>query len=94
MAQKRRPKRTWLKTLLFYIFFPLIVWSLAFAIWLYWSEFTQLFGKNAGKAKPTSKATRGNDQMEQSEMAPGKRSQEKILDEDRKRLEDILKQRQ
>ena len=94
MAQKKRPKRSWLKALLFYIFFPLIIWGLAFVIWLYWSEFTQLFGRVAGKAKPTSKASRGNDQMERSEMAPGKRPEEKILDEDRKRLEDILKQRQ
>lgn len=94
MAQKKRPKRSWLKALLFYIFFPLIIWGLAFVIWLYWSDFSRLFDQNAGIAKRSPKASRGSDKSEQSELAPGKPPREKILDEDRKRLEDILKQRQ
>ena len=94
MAQKKRPKRSWLKALLFYIFFPLIIWGLAFVIWLYWSDLTRLFANYGAKTKRAPNGGRGNEKTERSEMAPGKRPEEKILDEDRKRLEDILKQRQ
>jgi len=94
MAQKKRPKRSWLKALLFYIFFPLIVWGLAFAIWLYGYDLTRLFSGAAQNSKATSKAARRPDKSENADAAPTKRPQEKILDEDRKSLEDVLKRRQ
>jgi hypothetical protein len=94
MAQKKRPKRSWLKALLFYIFFPLIVWGLAFAIWLYWYDLTRLFSGEAQKSKAAAKASRRLDKSEKADAPPANRPQEKILDEDRKSLEDILKRRQ
>jgi hypothetical protein len=94
MAQKKRPKRSWLKALLFYIFFPLIVWGLAFAIWLYWYDLTRLFSGEAQKSKAAVKASRRLDKSEKADAPPANRPQEKILDEDRKSLEDILKRRQ
>jgi hypothetical protein len=94
MAQKKRPKRRWLKALLFYIFSPLLIWSLAFVVWLYWSDLTKLFGKDTGKTTLVPKTSRGGDKTERPDSAPANRPQEKILEEDRKKLDDILKGRQ
>jgi hypothetical protein len=94
MAQKKKVKKaSWLKTVLIYIFFPLIIWSLAFVAWLYWDSITALFSTDKTKGRNTPRTTR---QLEKAEKgpAPAKRSQEKILDDDRKKLEDVLKQRQ
>ncbi len=93
MAQKKKVmKASWLKTALIYTFFPLFVWSLAFVAWLYWDSITALFSADKAKERDTLRTT----PLEKSEKgpAPAKRSQEKILDDDRKKLEDVLKQRQ
>ncbi|HSQ13426.1 MAG TPA: hypothetical protein VLM90_10415 [Candidatus Deferrimicrobium sp.] len=94
MAQRKKVKKSgWLTTALIYIFFPPFVWSLAFAAWLYWDSITALFSADKATERTTVRTTR---QLEKSEKepAPAKRSQEKILDADRKKLEDVLKQRQ
>jgi hypothetical protein len=94
MAQKKRLKRSWLKALLLYIFFPLIVWGLAFAIWFYWYDLTRLFNGAAAKAKAPAKASHKLEKSAQADAPPAKRPQENILEEDRKSLDDILKRRQ
>lgn len=94
MAQKKKVKKaSWLKTVLIYTFVPLLIWSLAFVAWLYWDRIAALFSTDKAKGRNTPRTTR---QLEKSEKgpAPAKRSQEKILDDDRKKLEDVLKQRQ
>jgi len=94
MAQKKKVRKvSWLTTVLIYTFFPLIIWSLAFVAWLYWDSLTALFSTDKAKGRNTARTTR---QLEKPEKgpAPAKRSQEKILDDDRKKLEDVLKQRQ
>ena len=94
MAQKKKAKKkNWLKTVLVYIFVPLTIWFLAFVAWLYWDSITALFSKDKAKGRDTPRTTR---QLEKSDKAPApaQPSQEKILDDDRKKLEDVLKQRQ
>jgi len=94
MAQKKKVKKaSWLKTVLIYIFFPLIIWSLAFVAWLYWDSITAPFSTEKTKDRDTLGTTRPPEKSEKV-PAPAKRSQEKILDADRKKLEDVLKQRQ
>ena len=88
MAQRKKAKKkSWLKTVFFYVVFPLIIWFLAFVAWLYWDSIAALFSKDKAPAHSTRNS-------EKAEKAPSKRPQEKILDDDRKKLEDILKQRQ
>ena len=94
MAHKPRRKRSWLRTLLFYLLFPLIVWFIAFVLWFYWHDLTKLFSKSVERQKPAVKLEPKTERAENAESAAAKRPQEKILDEDRKKLEDILKQRQ
>ena len=94
MARKQQGKRSWLRTLLFYLLFPLIVWFIAFVLWFYWHDLTKLFSKSVERAKPAAKVETKTERAENAESAARQRPQEKIRDEDRKKLEDILKQRQ
>jgi len=94
MARKKQSKKTnWLKVVLLYIFVPIVIWFLAFVAWLYWDDIVKLFSKNSGKEHSAPSANRTLEKTDKP-TAPSKRLQEKILEDDRKKLEDILKQRQ
>ena len=85
MATRKRKKRSWFKMLLIYIFVPLGAWLVAAVLWLYWPEISGSFAPNREPQRPVAKSNR-------SEPA-GAKPREKILDEDRKKLEDIVKRR-
>lgn len=87
MATRKRKKRSWLRTLLFFILFPLIVWLIAFLLWFYWRELSVLFKRDSAPVNAPARV------RERGEAPPAKRPPEKILDEDRKKLEEILKRR-
>ena len=87
MARKRRRKRSWLRTVLLFILTPLVVWFLAFLLWLYWDDITDLFTRDQKGAKPAQKS-------ERVEQPAKNKSAEKILDEDRKKLDEIIKRRE
>jgi hypothetical protein len=89
VAAKKRKKKSWAKRLAFYICFPLLVWFAALLIWFYWNTIRVMFGKEQEQLRGTPRAAHGV----KSEQTPANKSQEKILDEDRKRLEDILKRK-
>ena len=87
MAQKKRKKKSsWLKTLLFVILTPLIIWGLAFVLWFYWKDITGLIGREDKNA-----ATKANKQVDRPTPPPDKASRERINEEDRRKLEEILK---
>lgn len=86
MAQKRRKKKSgWLRAALLFVFVPLFVWALAFLIWFNWTDFNN-FGKKTPATNPSTQVERPSKQTE-------KPPPEKILEEDRKKLEEILKRR-
>lgn len=87
MAKRKRKKRGWLRTLIFYILFPLIVWLIAFLLWFYWRDLSALWNKQSAPADTPARS------RERDETRPAKGPPEKILDEDRKKLEEILKRR-
>jgi len=94
MAQKKKVKKAGLlKTVLIYTFVPLIVWSLAFFGWLYWDSITAPFSTDKAEVRKPAQTIRDLEKSEKA-PAPAKRSPERILDDDRKKLEDVLKQRQ
>jgi len=78
-----------LKGLLLFIFIPIIIWILAFAIWFFWRDIAKLFDKK-GPAKTPPAVSRGT---EKTQPRRNNRSQEKIPEEDRKKLDDIIKNR-
>jgi cytoskeletal protein RodZ len=82
VAKKKRGKRNWLRLLLFFILTPFITWALAFLIWFYWYEIT---GRD--KTPPT----KANKEFERPTKPSDKSAQERIGEEDRRKLEDILK---
>jgi hypothetical protein len=86
VAQKKRKKRHWFRSLVFFVMTPLTVWALAFLIWLYWGDITRLF--NPGANTPPAKASK---EVERSTKPSDKTAQEGIGEEDRKKLDDILK---
>lgn len=97
MAQKqkkRKSKRGVLRTALFYILFPLAVWFVAFLLWFYWHDLTRLFGRSERSAKPIVKSERRDNKVERGGPAPASQPKEKLSDEDRKKLDEILKRRQ
>lgn len=92
MAQKKKRRMSWGRRALFYLLFPLIVWALAFLVWFYWYNLRGLFIKeHSSKDRP--KASRQNDKREPEERPAKNRIPEKILDDDRKKLDDIIKRR-
>jgi len=67
---------------------------IAFLLWFYWYDLTRNFSKGGGKAKDT---VRRENKIEAREKVDSKKPEqvgEKILDEDRQKLEDILKRRE
>ena len=90
MARKKRRKKSWLRTLVLFLVTPLAVWLIAFLIWFYWYDLGRLFTKDESR-RVTPK--RQIDKDELRERAPSPQPREKLFDEDRKKLEDILKRR-
>ncbi|MGH7854643.1 MAG: hypothetical protein ACREP3_14450 [Candidatus Binatia bacterium] len=92
MARKKQRKRGWLRTLVLFLLIPLAVWSIAFLIWFYWYDLSNLFSREGpGRASP--KPPRQTEKDDRRERTPAPQPQEKIFEEDRKQLEDVLKRR-
>jgi len=86
MAKKRRRKRSWLRKLLFFICTPLIIWFLAFLIWFYWNDITGLSSRHN-----RTPGTRAEKPVDRPSKQSDKTAQERIPEEDRSKLEEILK---
>ena len=93
-ARKKTPKKKhWLATALVYLFVPLFIWLGAFVLWLYWDDIGRIFAKDATNQRNAPRASRKIEKSDKGAAAP-RPAQEKILDDDRRKLDDILKQRQ
>jgi cytoskeletal protein RodZ len=90
VAKKRKKKRRWLRSLLIFTGLPLVVWFVAFLLWFFWYDIAGYVGRDEGEPKNASRATQTSAQVK---PLPATRSEEKILNEDRKRLEDIINKR-
>jgi len=91
MVQKKQLKKVRVRTVALFLLFPLVVWFIAFFVWFYWYDLSDLFGKN--DRGPVQSPARSIDNNQRRERAPSSKPQEKILEDDRKKLEDILKRR-
>jgi flagellar biosynthesis/type III secretory pathway M-ring protein FliF/YscJ len=90
MAAKRKKKKSRLKTLALWVVTPLLVWFFAFVIWFYWNPIMGLLSQGKDQAKAGPKAARNRDKAERSNLSE-KHGHEQISDEERKRLDEILK---
>ncbi|MGH7771923.1 MAG: hypothetical protein ACREQA_06760 [Candidatus Binatia bacterium] len=75
---KRKKRRSWFRLLVLGLLTAVVVWFAAFMVWLFWSDIERLV-KSGGK-KTVSEQT-------------VKPSKERIFDEDRKKLDQILKRK-
>ncbi|HEY7320069.1 MAG TPA: hypothetical protein VIE89_21060 [Candidatus Binatia bacterium] len=87
MARKKKSKSSWLKNLLLVVcalvFTPLIIWALAFVLWIYWYDIS-------GRPDNTLPA-KASEEARQPTKPIDKPAHEKIGEQDRKKLEEILK---
>ncbi|MEX0806985.1 MAG: hypothetical protein WD688_27225 [Candidatus Binatia bacterium] len=91
MAKKKRSKRSWLRTGLLFVLTPLIVWLGVFIIWLFWNDIAKNFTPGKDKPRPAAKAARKIEKNEMPARTDDKQPKEKILEEDRKKLDEIIK---
>jgi hypothetical protein len=87
MARKRKRKKNRLRSLLLFIITPVFIWLLAFVVWLYWNPIAALFRQGEISSKTSPQGARKIDTGEPA----GKGVKERISDEDRKKLDEILK---
>jgi len=89
VARKKSRTRSWLSKLLLFILTPILIWVFAFVIWFFWRDITRLF-----EGVDRSKAPAGDSRRGGKMTAPrGNKAQEKIPEEDRRQLDEILKNR-
>jgi len=89
VAKKKKRQTRWVRTPFLYIctfiFTPLVVWFLAFLIWFYWNDIT---GQRDNTSPP-----KASKEIERPTKSSAKSPRERISEEDRKKLEEILKQK-
>jgi hypothetical protein len=91
VAKKKRSKRSWAKTILLFVLAPLIVWALAFFLWLYWNEIAKSLAPGKNHLEPAAKTRRNLDKSESGHQSNQTSAKEKILDADRKKLDEIIR---
>ena len=80
MATKaRRKKKDGFKVFLLALFFVFTTWAAAFLVWLFWSDIEKL--SRFGVRQPAPQQT-------------PKQSKEKISDEERRKLDNVIKRRE
>jgi cytoskeletal protein RodZ len=89
--KQKQKKRSWLKRLLVYLAIPFVVWFVAFLLWFFWQDMRRMFHENRRTEKPKAATVPTS---ERSRSLRPDRSEEKIREEDRRKLEDIIKRGQ
>jgi hypothetical protein len=84
-------KRSAVKTILLFVLAPLIIWALAFLVWLYWNEIAKSLVPGEDHPEPAAKTRRSLDKDESRSRSNDTRAKEKILDADRKKLDEIIR---
>lgn len=92
MARKKQRKKSSVRMLALFLVIPFAIWLMAFLLWFYWHDLSHMFGRD----EPGRMIPKPAPQMERNERRERPASeppQEKIFEEDRQKLEDILKRR-
>ncbi len=70
---------------------PLIIWALAFVVWLYWNEIAKSLAPGKHHPEPAAKTLRELKKEESRSRSNETRAKETILDADRKKLDEIIR---
>jgi hypothetical protein len=91
MARKKKPARHgWLRTVLIFSLVPIGVWLLAFVLWLNWYDLQRWLG-NEPVPQARTRAAPPAERIDSRKRPVDPR--ENLFDEDRQKLEEILKRR-
>jgi hypothetical protein len=93
VAKKKRRKRRSVSVPLLFIITPLLVWLVAFVLWFYWNDIATAFANRQSKGKVPRTSASPSESPPGLGRAGNHRPEEKISDEDRKKLEEILEKR-
>jgi hypothetical protein len=93
VARKKRKKHSWRRTLLVFAVTPLAVWFIALLIWFFWYDITRLLSPTGSATPPAANSAPSEQGARDWELQPAKPSREHIPEEDRRKLDDILKRR-
>jgi len=84
-------KRSAVKSILLFVLAPLIIWALAFLVWLYGNEIAKSLAPGEDHPEPAAKTLRKLNKDESRSRSNETRAKEKILDADRKKLDEIIR---
>jgi hypothetical protein len=90
---RRRKTHRWRRSLFIFVITPLTVWFLAFLIWLFWHDIMRLVAPGKATPRPATSSPRDWESSKNHGPLPAQRPREDIPDGDRKKLDDVLKQR-
>jgi hypothetical protein len=93
VARKKKQAHRWRRTLLIFILTPLAVWCLAFLIWLFWYDIAGVIMPGKTATRPGTGVSRHGERAKSREPQKAQPARENIPDEDRKKLDEILKGR-
>ncbi len=88
---RKTRKRSAVKTVLLLVLTPLIIWALAFVVWLYWNGIAKSLAPGEHHPEPAAKTLRKLNKDESRSRSNETRAKEKILDADRKKLDEIIR---
>lgn len=88
MAQSKQRRRFRLRTWFMLAALPLVIWAVAFAFWLYWPVLRGWYG-----ASDQGQPSRGPSERAQRGSGRAPPTGEKISDDERKKLEEVLRRR-
>jgi 4-amino-4-deoxy-L-arabinose transferase-like glycosyltransferase len=91
VAKRKRRKRSRARIILLFVLTPLIVWALAFLVWLYWNDIAKNLTPARDSSNPAAKAVPKLEKDDTRGRSDETRPKEKILDEDRKKLDEIIR---
>jgi hypothetical protein len=91
VAKRKRKQSNRLKTILLFVFAPLIVWALAFVIWLYWNDIAKSFTPGTDRQKPAAKSSGKLEKDAARGRSDEVQPKENIQDPERKKLDEIIR---
>jgi hypothetical protein len=91
VAKRKRKQSNRLKTILLFVLAPLIVWALAFVIWLYWNDIAKSFTPGTDRQKPAAKSSRRLEKETAGGRSDEAQPKENIQDAERKKLDEIIR---
>jgi cytoskeletal protein RodZ len=91
VAKRKTKKSSRVKTILLFVLAPLIVWALAFFLWLYWNDIAKSPTPGTDRRQPASKSSDGREKETPRDHTDEAQPKEKIHETERKNLDELIR---